>query len=631
MAEIHKERVEAEINRLIQYLKKHQSPDGRWSFCFESGPMTDSYMILLYRIMGYSSSREMRGLISRLRGGHDQGIWKLYPDEKPGSVSATVEAVTALVAAGELDVRESIARKAREFVAEQGGIQQAGSLTKIMLNLIGVYNWSNQPKVPVEFFLLPWWFPISLFDFVGFTRVHVAPILLAAHRQFSAPLPGVSDRLARWWPLGEIKDRRDQTASLRNSVQTLLSSPQIHGKTLKSLALKRGERFILDRIESDGTLYSYFSTTWLMIFSLWALGYPKNHRVVTRAIQGLKSFYYPVDDGFHMQETTSAVWDTSLILATLRESGLPPTDPCIRKGVDYLFRRQHNRFADWSLRNPGVLPGGWGFSNVNTINPDVDDTSASLRAIAGIAATYPKSYRERWYRGCRWLLSMQNKDGGWPAFEKNTDKSWPNKLLPFQDAQTVWTDPSSVDLTGRTMYFIGRELGWKYDHPVVQRGFRFLLTKQETTGAWFGRWGIAYLYGTWAALTGMGAVGVRDHWAVERGVRWLLQVQNKDGGWGESCRSDVEKKYIPLGYSTPSQTAWALDALIPFFDRPTPEIRAGIRFLLESMEKSDWTTTYPTGAGLAGQFYIHYHSYRYIWPLNTLIHYRNRYFTRDKG
>ena len=194
--EIHKEWVETEINRLIQYLKKHQSPDGRWSFCFKYGPMTDSYMILLYRIMGYSSSREMRGLISRLRGGHDQGIWKPVPDEKPGSVSATVEAVTALVAAGELDVRESIARKAREFVAEQGGIRQAGPLTKIMLNLIRVYIGPINPKFRLSFFCLPWWFPISFFDFVGFTRVHVAPSsLAAAHRQFSAPIPGVSDSL----------------------------------------------------------------------------------------------------------------------------------------------------------------------------------------------------------------------------------------------------------------------------------------------------------------------------------------------------------------------------------------------------------------------------------------------------
>ncbi len=51
--------------------------------------------------------------------------------------------------------------------------------------------------------------------------------------------------------------------------------------------------------------------------------------------------------------------------------------------------------------------------------------------------------RQAWERGVRWALSMQNRDGGWSAFEKNTNKKWPMILLPKTDAQTVWTDPST--------------------------------------------------------------------------------------------------------------------------------------------------------------------------------------------
>ncbi|MFL6560503.1 MAG: hypothetical protein ACJ8MO_30875, partial [Bacillus sp. (in: firmicutes)] len=34
---------------------------------------------------------------------------------------------------------------------------------------------------------------------------------------------------------------------------------------------------------------------------------------------------------------------------------------------------------------------------------------------------------------------------------------------------------------------------------------------------------------------------------------------------------------------------------------------------------------YPKGQGMAGGFYIHYHSYRYIFPLIALSNYRNKF------
>ncbi|MED4954891.1 squalene--hopene cyclase, partial [Paenibacillus macerans] len=83
--------------------------------------------------------------------------------------------------------------------------------------------------------------------------------------------------------------------------------------------------------------------------------------------------------------------------------------------------------------------------------------------------------------------------------------------------------------------------------------------------------------------------------------------------------------YVPLRASTPSQTAWALDALIAAHDRPTTEIDQGIARLIAMLHEDGWTASYPTGAGLPGYFYVHYHSYRYIWPLLALGHYRKKY------
>jgi sporulenol synthase len=130
-------------------------------------------------------------------------------------------------------------------------------------------------------------------------------------------------------------------------------------------------------------------------------------------------------------------------------------------------------------------------------------------------------------------------------------------------------------------------------------------------------------------LTGMMAVGVPPQTReVQKAVHWLKSIQRGDGGWGESCRSDELKMYVPLPKSTPSQTAWAVDALVAVHDRPMESIHRGVRRLTNRWPEQDWALTYPTGAGLAGIFYVHYHSYRYIWPLLALSHYRQKFETK---
>ena len=82
-----------------------------------------------------------------------------------------------------------------------------------------------------------------------------------------------------------------------------ISDLSVSGGRLDRLVEERGLRFILDRIERDGTLYSYFSTTFLMFFALMAMGYRRNHPYPPRAISGLERFYLPVKGGLHLQET----------------------------------------------------------------------------------------------------------------------------------------------------------------------------------------------------------------------------------------------------------------------------------------------------------------------------------------
>ncbi|WP_276353809.1 squalene--hopene cyclase [Cohnella caldifontis] len=605
-------------------LRKDQSPDGSWAYPFDTGISTDAYMIILLRTLEIDDEELIQGLCRRIMSRQQKnGAWKLFHDEGEGNVTATLEAYYALLFSGLYRKDDERLQAAKRFMIASGGLSEVSTFTKIMLALTGQYEWPSHSPLPIEMILLPHSFPINFYSFSVFGRANLTPIMILAEKKFSIPsayapdlsdLKGIRDDEDQWVRSSEW---RSLLSMIQDGVNRLLGVQS----ELRRLAIERAEKYMLNRLEPDGTFYSYYSCTFLMIFALLSLGYKKTDPVITKAVDGIRAMKSEVNGLPHMQYTTANVWNTSLIGYTLQAAGVSPQDPMVAKANRYLLRHQHDRLGDWAVHNPNVLPGGWGFSDVNTMNPDVDDTTASLRSITGIASRHPAA----WGRGVSWVLSMQNDNGGWPAFEKNADSKL-LQLLPIEKGKFLLMDPSCADLTGRTLEFIGNYTNLPVSHSVIRHAVQWLFRNQRADGSWYGRWGICYIYGTWGAITGLKAVSIPNtHPCIQKAAAWLRSIQNPDGGWGESCRSDIRMTYVPLMASTLTDTAWALDALIAIADRPTAAIQKGITYLLDSLEKEDWSTDYPKGQGMGGAFYIHYHSYRYIFPLLALAHYRRKF------
>ncbi|WP_342043648.1 squalene--hopene cyclase [Bacillus sp. OTU2372] len=609
---------------IIEMLRKDQSPNGSWDYPFETGISTDAYMIILLRSLELHDEELIQGLSKRILSKQEKnGAWKLFYDEGDGNLTATVEAYYALLYSGNYSKNDKRILAAKRFILANGGIEQVSMFTKVMLAITGQYTWPSYSPLPIELILLPLHFPVNFYSFSVFGRANLTPIMILADKQFTIKIdksPDLSDlhlnrEAESHW------DRSDNYRSLfsfiKDGVESLLGLP----KQLHQLAIERAKKYMLDHLEPDGTFYSYYSSTFLMIFALLSLGYKKTDSVITRAVDGIKSMKCEIDGFPHMQYTTANVWNTSLIGFCLQAAGVSPDDPMVKQANQYLLEKQHRKFGDWVIHNPKTMPGGWGFSDINTILPDIDDTTSTLRSIS--LMTQPET--QVWDRAVTWVLSMQNEDGGWPAFEKNTNSKL-LQFLPIEKGEFIIADPSCADLTGRTLEFFGQYTNLSRDHTAIKQGIHWLLRNQERDGSWYGRWGICYLYGTWAAITGLMAVSFsKEHSSIEKAVQWILDKQNKDGGWGESCHSDSNKSYVPLPASTLTHTAWALDALISVSDKPTTAIKKGITYLLDNLEKIDWTTDYPKGQGMAGAFYIHYHSYRYIFPLMALAHYHKKF------
>jgi len=195
--------------------------------------------------------------------------------------------------------------------------------------------------------------------------------------------------------------------------------------------------------------------------------------------------------------------------------------------------------------------------------------------------------------------------------------------IPFADHRAL-LDPSTADLAGRELEMLGA-LGFDLRHPAAVRALRFLWKNQEADGSWYGRWGVNYVYGTWSVLAGLKAIG-EDMQAryVRRAVAWLVSKQNPDGGWGESCRSYAEADAHGVGESTPSQTAWALLALLCAGEVDSLSVLRGVNCLLRQQDAQGfWSECKHTGTGFPRVFYLRYHGYCQYFPLWALSMYRS--------
>lgn len=329
-------------------------------------------------------------------------------------------------------------------------------------------------------------------------------------------------------------------------------------------------------------------------------------------------------------------------------------DEPLAQAARWLLEREVRRPGDWSVLNPGVEPGGWFFEYRNGFYPDTDDTAMVLMGLARSGHAWRRDLRpsrelyDHWLNGSafspvlqprrghkkmtledaipaaqravRWLLAMQNQDGGWAAFDRDINREFLTKV-PFADHNAM-LDPSCPDITARVLEALG-EFGFRADHPQVQRGLRFIEKTQDRRGCWIGRWGVNYLYGTWQVLAGLDAVGFdQGHPLVRRAVRWLEQVQQPCGGWGESCRSYDDPATAGQGPVTASQTGWALLGLIHAGATHSPAVRRGIQYLLNTQQPDgNWHEDQFTGTGFPKVFYLKYHNYRLYFPLMALARY----------
>ncbi|CAM4237383.1 hypothetical protein L1N85_16715 [Paenibacillus alkaliterrae] len=294
-------------------------------------------------------------------------------------METTAEACYALLCAGYYQQSDPRILLAKRFIRSRGGLSEALSLfTQVIFAATGQAEWPRQLRIPLDFFFSKLGIGPDLFSLSGHARVHLIPTLVMANRQFvcrNAMMPDLSDLFIS---SSRVFTNDDTWISALNEFLSSLPLASLLSFG-SSTAMEQAEAFMLERLEPNSTLLTYSTATVLMAFSLLALNYPPDSPLISRLLLGIQSLQ--CKDRAHIQIATAEVWDTALLSYALREAGMPADSSNLENAAVFLAVRQQNRLGDWSKRSPHTEAGGWGFSAVNTIYPDVDDSVAALRAI----------------------------------------------------------------------------------------------------------------------------------------------------------------------------------------------------------------------------------------------------------
>src|SRR5438876_9222592 len=620
-------RVTAAIDGARNWLFSQQHEDGYWCGELEADTTLESDYILMHIHQGTGNQHRFQKCANYiLRGQNEDGGWPIY-NGGPSNISASVKAYFSLKLAGYKPEHPALVR-AHAKILELGGVTKVNTFTKIYLCFLGQYDYDAVPAIPPEIVLFPNWFWFNIYEISSWSRAILVPLSIVYAKK---PFKKIPDELAidELFVGGRDKSRMrlawsEKLVSWRNFFLVLDRLVHwfeaVHIRPLRSIALKKAERWMLERFEMSDGLGAIYPAMLNAIIALSCLGYSLDDPQVIRAIDEFEKLGIEEAETFRMQPCKPPVWDAAYALFALGESGVPASEPRIVKCADWILQKQVRTVGDWKVKNKKGQPGGWYFEFNNEFYPDVDDSAMVCLALTHVKHPNGRYQRESVQRAIDWIFSMQCRNGGWASFDKNNDRMV-FQHIPFADHNAM-LDPPTVDITGRILEMLAA-YGYDKNHPAVKRALKFIRDEQEADGSRFGRWGLNSIYGTMLVLRGLEAIGVDHHEPyVQQAAEWLRMVQNADGGWGETCGSYDDPNTKGVGPSTPSQTAWAIMGLLAANDTRSDCVAKGIAYLLRTQKKDgSWDEPYFTGTGFPRVFYLRYHMYRQYFPLLALTTY----------
>ena len=565
-------------------LLAQRGPEGHWTGHLSSSALSTATAVTALAAIDPESHAAL------IRGGLD---WLATHANGDGGWGDTVESrsnlsTTALAWAAFGIARADLGYPGVLAAAEAFLRQHAGSLEELVPAIEALYGDDRTFSVPITMMLAL----SGRLGPDGWRRVRPLPFELAALPRglFGAlRLPVVSYALPALIAIGQVIHHR---SGRTNPLRTLTRS-----RTLSVLAQLQPE---------NGGFLEATPLTSFVTMSLAGLGL-RDHQVARRGVSFLKASVRA--DGSWPIDTNLATWVTTLSIKALSVpgSGEPILPPEARGRLrEWLLGQQYRTVHPYTE----AAPGGWAWTDLPGGVPDADDTAGALLALGALGGKPDTSAIDAATAGTRWLLGVQNRDGGIPTF----CRGW--GTLPF--------DRSTPELTAHALrawkawiHRLPKPLATEVQRA-AHRAVVHLGRTQRADGAWIPLWfgneaapaQENPVYGTAQVLIGLGSLsagGVAVQGLVERGEAFLKAVQHPEGGWGGDAG------VAP----TVEETALALRALGPDA-RHDASTERGLGWLLDRWERGK-VIGHPSPIGLYfARLWYHEALYPLIFTVDAL-------------
>lgn len=619
--------LELAIQRAQQKLLSLQHNDGYWVFELEADCTIPAEYIMLMHYLGDIDSQlqEKFAVYLRARQSKDDSYPLFYGGI--GDISCSVKVYYALKMAGD-DINAVHMKNLRNYIIAQGGAAKANVFTRIALAIFEQVPWRAAPFIPVEIMLLPKWFPFHIDKVSYWSRTVMIPLFILCTLEAKAKNPLKIDILELFITHPDKEQHYFPERGLLNKSFLFLDyigrkSRCLITEKMHLRAIEKASDWFTERLNGEDGLGAIFPAMVNAYQAMLLLGLPKDHPQVVTARKAIDKLLVIKDNEAYCQPCLSPVWDTGLSLLALQEADLANTKNSRKRAYNWLKNKQLSSEAgDWRIHRPNLKGGGWAFQYENSHYPDVDDTAVIAFAMA---SSELEDMNESIHQATRWIIGMQDKDGGYGAFDVDNTCYYLNEI-PFADHGAL-LDPPTADVSARCVMLIAKVVQNHKEYlPTFDRCITYLRNQQEENGSWFGRWGSNYIYGTWSVLIALEQTDIaKSDPLYTQAVAWLKSIQQLDGGWGEDNQSYFDKSLSGKFHSsTAHQSSWAILALIAAGEVNSMAVKKGINYLLSQQNSAGlWSSPYHNAPGFPRVFYLKYHGYDKFFPLWALAKYRN--------
>ena len=308
-----------------------------------------------------------------LRHQNEDGGWSIYPNG-PSNISLGVKAYLALKLMG-WSADHPVLVKARKWILANGGVTECNTFTKIYLCALGQYEYDAVPAVPPEIVLFPNWCYFNIYEISAWSRAILVPLSITyAKKPFKkiAPEQGIDELFvggrenAR--PASEVGPEA-HPISWRNFFLALDRiahwSERVHIRPLRKMALKKAEKWMLERFEMSDGLGAIYPAMLNAIVALAAWAIRSDDPQFIRAMDEFEKLGIDNPEGepdyptptFRMQPCMSPVWDTAQAVYALGEAGVAKDDPRLLKAADWMLSKEVRHKGDWAENVKNVAAG----------------------------------------------------------------------------------------------------------------------------------------------------------------------------------------------------------------------------------------------------------------------------------